>query len=94
MKEKGPADKSIAITGTAGFLGSHLLKRLEEDPRYSHVVAIDCKKPPFLLKKTRFYRLDLTDVLADNELSEIFSVLATSRNPPSSVSRIALRYHV
>lgn len=69
----GAASKgTIALTGTAGFVGSSLLRELEADPRYKHIVAIDHRKPPFETKKTKFYRLSLTDTLADASLLEIF----------------------
>ncbi|MBI3541577.1 MAG: NAD-dependent epimerase/dehydratase family protein, partial [Deltaproteobacteria bacterium] len=76
MKKKIPKKEkksgTIAITGTAGFIGSSLLKSLEEDPRYTEIIAIDFRKPPFETKKTRFYRFDLTETLADSKLLEIF----------------------
>lgn len=74
MKEpkKKTAQRTIALTGTAGFLGSSILRRLESDPRFTHVIAIDNKKPPFPIKKTHFYRLDLTEVMADAKLVDIF----------------------
>jgi len=63
--------KAIVLTGTAGFLGSSLLRELEQDRRYQNVIALDTRKPPFELKKTRFYRFDLTETLADSKLVEI-----------------------
>lgn len=71
-KRKPPEVKSIALTGTAGFVGSSLLRELEKDPRYKSLVALDNRKPPFETKKTKFYRVDLTETLADAKLLEIF----------------------
>ncbi|MDO8519523.1 MAG: NAD-dependent epimerase/dehydratase family protein [Deltaproteobacteria bacterium] len=61
---------SILITGANGFIGSHLLRALESHGGYSLVVA-DKRKPEFNAKKTKFYKLDLTEPLADVQLSEI-----------------------
>ena len=72
MKKKNSTTSSIAITGTAGFIGSSLLKALEDDPRTKSIIAIDNRKPPFETKKARFYKLDLTETLADSKLLEIF----------------------
>lgn len=63
--------KAIVLTGTSGFLGSSLLQKLEKDRRYPNVIALDTKKPPFELTKTKFYRFDLTETLADSKLVEI-----------------------
>ena len=77
-KSTGESSKSskpqgtIALTGTAGFIGSSLLKKLEDNPRYSNIIALDYRKPPFELKKTKFYRMDLTETLADSKILEIF----------------------
>lgn len=67
-----PPTGTIALTGTAGFVGSALLRQLEKDPKYQRIIAIDHRKPPFETTKTKFYRFDLTETLADSKLLEIF----------------------
>lgn len=71
-RKKAEDGRTIALTGTAGFVGSSLLRELERDPRYKNIVAIDHRKPPFEVSKTKFYRLNLTETLADSKLLEIF----------------------
>lgn len=63
---------SIAITGTAGFLGSTLLKTLEADPRIHHLVALDKQPPPFKLKKGIWAKVDFTETGIDQKLADIF----------------------
>lgn len=63
--------KSIVVIGVRGFRGHNILKRLEKNPKYKRVVAIDFKKPSLTLKKTKYYKLDLTETLADVTLTEI-----------------------
>ncbi|MBX7148206.1 NAD-dependent epimerase/dehydratase family protein [bacterium] len=70
-KTKVLKDKSIVITGTSSFKGMRVLKALEEDPRYTRIVALDKKKPSIPLKKTVYYKFDLTETLADVQLAEI-----------------------
>ncbi|MDO8461775.1 MAG: NAD-dependent epimerase/dehydratase family protein [Deltaproteobacteria bacterium] len=66
------AVKTIALTGTAGFLGSSILRELEKkNSKDLRLIAIDKKKPPFDTRKTKFYRLDLTETLADSKLLDI-----------------------
>lgn len=69
--KKKNKDKTYVIIGVRGFKGHALLKRLELDPKYKHVVAIDYKRPNITLKKTKFIKLDLTEALADATLAEI-----------------------
>jgi UDP-glucose 4-epimerase len=64
--------KVIAITGANSFLGANLCQRLQIDSRYK-VIAIDMKKPSFLLKDTLFYKVDLTEPTVDLTLSDIIS---------------------
>jgi UDP-glucose 4-epimerase len=67
--QKRPA---IAITGINGFLGGALLHLLEGMKEYPRVIAIDQRKPTMSIKKAKFFRMDLTETLADEKLAEIF----------------------
>lgn len=60
----------IAITGVHGFLGSHILKRLQEKKDYQ-CIAIDIKKPSFLEPPAKFYKIDLTIPTIDATIAEI-----------------------
>jgi UDP-glucose 4-epimerase len=66
-----PEQRVVAVSGACSFLGSELIKRLEEDRRYYKVLAIDIRKPSFALTKTQFHRVDLTLPIADAELAQI-----------------------
>ena len=57
--------------GVRGFKGHHVLKALEENSQFKKVIAIDYKKPKIHLAKTKFYKLNLTETLADVSLTEI-----------------------
>lgn len=63
--------KSVVIIGVGGFKGHHVLKALETDKSFKKVIAIDFRKPNLTLKKTKFYKLDITETLADARLAEI-----------------------
>lgn len=62
--------KKIALTGVNSFIGSNLIRRLANDPRY-RVVAIDIKKPDFLEKNVKFYKIDITEPMIDGILAGI-----------------------
>src|SRR3989338_8302356 len=63
---------SIAITGTASFLGSTLLKKLEKTPRFRNILALDKTPPPFKIKKAKWIHVDLTQGDVDQTLANIF----------------------
>lgn len=65
------ADRVVCIIGISGFKGRNILMELEADPRVRYIVAIDRRKPNFQTRKTKFYRLSLTETLADASLAEI-----------------------
>lgn len=66
------ANRVVAVTGACTYLGAELLRRLEEDPRYSKVLALDIR-PPALAPggKVEFVKLDLTQPTVDSELATL-----------------------
>ena len=84
----------IALTGS-GYKGQVLLKWLESNPDFPKVIYLNYKKPTAKLKKTKFYRLDLTETLADSKLAEIlkkekidtFIHTAVPITPPRNMAR-------
>lgn len=94
-KNKNPGGFApIALTG-GGFKGLALLKWLEHDHRFPRVVYLNNKRPDIVLKKTKFYRIDLTETLADVQMAEIFKKenidmvvhTAIPVTPPHNVAR-------
>ena len=53
----------VALTGITGFLGGSILQQLEQDDRFERIIGLDWRKPKFSTKKTKFYRLSLTETL-------------------------------
>jgi UDP-glucose 4-epimerase len=66
------SERVIALFGSSSFKGKTLLQELENDPRFKSIIVIDRKKPPIETHKTKFYKLDLTETLADVRMAEIF----------------------
>lgn len=62
--------KTVALTG-GGYKGKALLRWLESDSRFPKVIYLNERTPDIKLKKTKFYRVDLTETLADEKLAEI-----------------------
>lgn len=64
----------VAITGACTFLGTELVRRLEEDRRYRKVLLLDVREPPALAEgaqKTRFFPIDLTQPTIDAEIATL-----------------------
>lgn len=66
-----PEARVVAITGARSFLGSELIKRLEEDRRYARIIALDIRKPDLPLEKTEYRSLDLTEPTVGTELAQL-----------------------
>ena len=62
----------IAITGTASYLGSRLLRRLVDARGRDAVVAVDITAPPTTLHGVRYRMVDLTLPGADQRLVDVF----------------------
>lgn len=62
----------VAVTGVRRFLGTELIRRLEADPCYSKVLALDVAAPNLRREKTEFHKIDLTLPTVDGELARLF----------------------
>ena len=61
----------VAVTGACTYLGGELLRRLEEDPRFARVLALDIRPPLVRGHKIEFIKLDLTQPTVDSELATL-----------------------
>lgn len=66
-----PSRRRVALTGVRTFLGDRLIRALEADPRYEHLLALDVRPPLGSANKTRFCRTDLTDPSADEHMAKV-----------------------
>ena len=67
-----PASGRVAaITGACTYLGTELVRRLEEDPRYARILVLDVRPPPVRGDKISFYNVDLTQPTVDDELATL-----------------------
>jgi UDP-glucose 4-epimerase len=67
------ARRTVALTGADGFLGRNLIGLLEDDDRVGRIVALDIEQPPTAGRKTRFYKVDLTQPTVDARMAEILA---------------------
>jgi UDP-glucose 4-epimerase len=68
----GESAQVVAITGSLEFFGSGLVDRLESDPRYRKILAIDVRAPSASGHKVTFCPVDLTTPEAGHELAALF----------------------
>ncbi len=68
--------KSVVITGISGYLGTEILKLLDQDKDVETVVGIDIKPPHYSTSKLKFYKRDvrepLIDIFAQNKVDSAF----------------------
>ncbi|GIX42006.1 MAG: dTDP-4-dehydrorhamnose 3,5-epimerase [Leptospiraceae bacterium] len=81
----------VLITGASGYIGSLLIKKLEQNPYIEKIIAIDIKKNIDESFKIKFYLKDIRDSDICNiiKLHQINVVvhLASIVNPPRNMSR-------
>lgn len=61
----------VAVTGSAGFLGSHLVGLLEDAPRVSSIISLDRHAPTTAGEKTRHFSIDLTRSNVEDQMAEL-----------------------
>ncbi len=71
MASAHESGRTVAVTGACTYLGGELLRRLEEDPRYDRVLALDVRPPAQIGGKVEFVNVDLTQPTVDAELATL-----------------------
>jgi len=67
-------ERVVAVTGACTYLGTELLRRLEEDRAYGKVLALDVRPPPLVTGgKVGFVKIDLTQPTIDDELATLLT---------------------
>ena len=68
--------KRIVITGISGYLGTQILKLLDQDKDVEAVVGIDIRPPNYSTNKLKFYSRDvrepIIDIFAQNKVDSAF----------------------
>ncbi len=75
----GQGGDVVAITGADGFLGSNALNYLRSSDQFGKIVVIDVRKPALAIRKTVFYKTDLTEPNCDARIADIFEREGVSR---------------
>ena len=77
------SDKVVAVTGAAGYIGSRLLQKLEDDGERRNLVAIDAKPLAFPIHNIAAYRQDVAEsideILLHHRVTAVVHLAFTSR---------------
>jgi UDP-glucose 4-epimerase len=60
-RAKGVLMAVVAVTGCSGYIGSRLLRFLEDDDRVSKVIGVDVKPTALAGPRLEFHRMDVRD---------------------------------
>jgi UDP-glucose 4-epimerase len=64
--------KRVAITGISGYIGTQLLRRLEQQEDVESIIGIDLRAPSSTSPKLKFYPRDIrepfADIFSDNQI--------------------------
>lgn len=71
--EGSGSGRVIAVTGSASFLGTHLIGVLEDSPRVAKIVSLDEVVPKSAGPKTRHHSIDLTHRRVEHHLSNLLA---------------------
>ncbi len=78
----------LAVTGTLGVLGRHLISRLDAEEACRRLVLLDLEPAAQPPKKARFYRVDLTEPRSSQRLAD-----ALERERVDAVVHLAFLQH-
>lgn len=71
VRRPGRTGGVVALTGIHGAVARGLLRRLEDDDRYTRIVLIDIRAPSKPVRRAVFHQVDLTEPLADSLLAHV-----------------------
>jgi GlcNAc-P-P-Und epimerase len=78
-------DKRAIVFGGAGFIGSHLLKRLAENRQYDCIYSVDIAEPRFIVENVHYLKYDIRNPipfdLCGHGQFEIFNFAAVHITP-------------
>ena len=79
--------RRVAITGISGYLGTQMLKLLDQDKDVETIAGIDVKPPKYFTDKLKFYLRDvrepMIDIFAQNKVDSAFHLAFVL--PPETV---------
>lgn len=70
---RGGPERRVAITGSAGFLGTNLIGVLEDSPRVTRILSLDEVRPESAREKTEHVSIDLTSRKIEQQLAEVLA---------------------
>lgn len=83
-RERPEEGRVVAVTGACTYLGTELIRRLEEDRRYARILVLDVRDPTAPRhgtgastsgagSKVAFFNVDLTQPTVDDELATLLA---------------------
>ncbi len=61
-------DGVVAVTGAAGYVGSRLLQKLDENPQHRQIIAFDARPLAFPIHNVAAYRKDVSESIEETLL--------------------------